>query len=305
MNLAGKKETYPMSVVIATLGSDVLAGTIEILNRGTTVPAEILICIPELESTWVKKLSFDNVRVIETPCRGQVAQRAYGLQRVRHPLVMQMDDDIVLQPEDLRKLVETISQIGHGNAIAPLYRHSNSGKSITSIKPGLSGWQENMLAWLVCGAPWGAKRMGVIAPAGVGYGVDEMHCGRNPVETQWLPGGCVLCHKEDLISEDYYPFSGKAYTEDLVHSVLWRKRGVRLWVLPTAWCMTTVADMPFRFDSLKEQMKAHEYVTRLLGGKIWRLRFWYIVLVSIQIVKTIYHVLSRKNCYKQKYPGGI
>ena len=38
---------FPVSVVIATLGGDTLSDTLERLNCGTKLPAEILICIPE------------------------------------------------------------------------------------------------------------------------------------------------------------------------------------------------------------------------------------------------------------------
>lgn len=297
-NKTSIRETYPLSVVIATLGGDALAGTIENLNGGACIPAEVLICIPEAESFRAEDLSFTNVRVVRTPCRGQVAQRAYGLLRVRSPMVLQMDDDIVLLPGDLRKLVEALVQIGHGNAIAPLYRHLTTGHFITECHRGVSGWRESLFALLICGAPWGAKRMGVISAAGIGFGIDEMHCGQELVETQWLPGGCVLCYQEDLIRDDYYPFTGKAYTEDLVHSLLWRKNGVRLWALPTAYCMTTVADVPFSWPTLKAELRAHDYVVRLMKGDIWRLRLWYFVLASKQIVKNCYNWFLSKSGLK-------
>jgi hypothetical protein len=287
---------YPLSVVIATLGGDILVGTIELLNQGKTVPAEILICIPEKEASRVETLRQQNVRIIRTPCRGQVAQRAYGLRCVTQSQVLQLDDDIVLRPDDLRLLVQTLNHLGHGHALAPQYRHLSTGSYITEYQQGTLGWMQSLYAFLICGAPWGIRRMGVITPAGIGYGVDQKYCGNELFETQWLSGGCVICHRDDLITEDYYPFTGKAYTEDLVHSVLWRKQGVRLWMLPSATCMTSVASMPFTCSAMKDIVRAHGYVVQLIGGNYWRLRLWHLIYVLKQTGLSAVRMASfRKN----------
>ena len=49
---------------IATLGGDCLAATIEKLNASTVVPAEILICIPEIEAPRAARLAGGNVTVV-------------------------------------------------------------------------------------------------------------------------------------------------------------------------------------------------------------------------------------------------
>ena len=70
------KRQLPVSVVIATLGGDVLKKTIALLNQGEGWPAEILSCIPEADATNADYVAaIENVHVIKTPCRGQVAQR--------------------------------------------------------------------------------------------------------------------------------------------------------------------------------------------------------------------------------------
>ncbi len=43
-------DAQAVSVVIATLGGSTLLSTIADLNSGTVVPAENLVCIPELEA---------------------------------------------------------------------------------------------------------------------------------------------------------------------------------------------------------------------------------------------------------------
>jgi len=279
-----KQELYPLSVVIATLGGETLADTISYLNSGEKIPAEILVCIPEEDSSCAESLSMKNVKIIKTSCRGQVAQRAYGLQRACQPLVLQLDDDIVLRPDDLRLLVQALGQLGHGHALAPLFKHLSTGQYVTEYTRGISGKLQSLFASLICGAPWGIKRMGVISPAGMGYGVDRRYCEPGLFETQWLPGGCVICHREDLVTEDYYPFAGKAFGEDLVHSVLWKKQGTRLWMHLDASGGISVAPMLFNWQTEKTILRVHEYIVKLTGGNNWQLRLWYVLHISKKII---------------------
>ena len=296
-NMTDNLEIFPLSVVIATLGGDTLRVTIEHLDSGPRIPAEILICIPEEESHRVESLSSKNIKVIKTPCRGQVAQRAYGLGRIQQPLVMQMDDDTVLRSDDLIGLMQALEKVGKGNAIAPVYKHVETGRYITQIHRGAAGWVESLYAWLICGAPWGMRRMGVISPAGIGYGVDPERCGTRLFETEWLPGACVLCYREDLFAENYYPFPGKAFTEDLVHSILWRKQGVRLWVEPKVICSMPATAMPFSWKTMADVAKAHRYVVKLMGGKAWRLRLWQVTSLSKNLLMVGIKYLPIKRRY--------
>ena len=279
-----KQEFYPLSVVIATLGGETLADTISYLNSGEKIPAEILVCIPEEDSSCAENLSMKNVKIIKTPCRGQVAQRAYGLQRACQPLMLQLDDDIVLRPDDLRLLVQKLGQLGHGHALAPLFRLLSTGQYVTEYHAGVSGWLHSLYASLICGAPWGIKRMGVISPAGIAFAVDPRYCEPGLFETQWLPGGCVICHREDLVTEDYYPFAGKAFCEDLAHSVLWKKQGTRLWMHLDASGRISSDPMPFNWKTKKAIFRAHEYIVKLIGGNYWQLRLWHALHISKEII---------------------
>ncbi len=279
-----KQELYPLSVVIATLGGETLLDTILYLNSGEKIPAEILVCIPEEDSSCAENLSMKNVKIIKTPCRGQVAQRAYGLQRACQPLMLQLDDDIVLRPDDLRLLVQKLGQLGHGHAMAPLFRLLSTGQYVTEYHAGVSGWLHSLYASLICGAPWGIKRMGVISPAGIAFAVDPRYCEPGLFETQWLPGGCVICHREDLVTEDYYPFAGKAFCEDLAHSVLWKKQGTRLWMHLDASGRISSDPMPFNWKTKKAIFRAHEYIVKLIGGNYWQLRLWHVVHIFKEII---------------------
>ena len=98
-----------VSVVIATLGGELLKDTIEQLNKGSIIPTEILICIPEEDFIEGKEMEVFNVKIIKTECRGQVAQRAVGFREARCPYVLQLDDDIILDHSCLEELWKVVS----------------------------------------------------------------------------------------------------------------------------------------------------------------------------------------------------
>lgn len=266
-----------LSVVIPTLGGDTLLPTIISLNSGDRNPAEILICIPEDEAHRVETIKFKNTKVVKTRIRGQVGQRLAGLRLASQQFVMQIDDDILLPPSELKKIYKSINILGKGNAVAPLLRHSDGRNYITVVPFGASGFVPNLIHYLICGSRWGASKMGTISPSGFGHGIDPRRCSAGLFETEWLPGGCVLCHAEDLVLDDYYPLPGKAYTEDLVHSILWRRNGIRLWILTSACAYTKVNDAPLCWQSFINIARSHLYVVRSMDGKTWRFLIWQIL----------------------------
>lgn len=283
-----RKRKLPISVVIATLGGNVLKNTISHLNEAEGVPAEILICIPETEAGNAGCVaSINNVHIIKTPCHGQVAQRAVGLSMAEHPYVMQLDDDVVLQPNTLKSLYETVIAKGPGNVVAPFFRIQPTGEEGTRYVEGVRGFLRNCHANLVCGAPFGKKRLGRISPSGIGFGVSMSADARRVVESEWLPGGAALCHKADLITYNYYPFSGKAFSEDLIHSILWRKKECRLWTVLDVSAMIEVTVESFAWKSVMGRYRAHAYVAKLSSGRVWRTRLWFFFYCLVNIQKLL------------------
>lgn len=287
IDLATKK-VLPISVVIATLGGNVLKNTIALLNQGEAVPSEILICIPEgLSANADCVAMISNVHIIKTPCRGQVSQRAFGLGMASYIYVMQFDDDVILPPGTLEVLLEALLSKGVGNIVAPFFRIYPKGEEGTQAPKGFGGFLRNWHASLVCGAPFGDERFGKISSSGIGFGVLMTSSTQGMVESEWLPGGVSLCHKVDLITYDYYPFQGKAFSEDLIHSILWRRQGCRLWTVLDAYALIEVTTESFAWKSIMERYRAHAYVAEMLGGNIWQTRLWLAFYCSLNAWKLI------------------
>ena len=273
-----------LSVVIPTLGGESLANTIEQMNRGTLVPSEVLICIPEEDARKVGSLMYPNVRIIKTKCRGQVAQRAIGLQTATSTMVLQMDDDIFLPEETLELLFLALRDAGPGNVVAPVYYLKSINRPSHEFYTGLRGLSDNLVTSTVCGAKWGAGRMGTVTSIGTSYGVDDRYCNSKvSFATEWLPGGCLLSFKEDLVTDNFFPFTGKAFCEDLIHSYLRVKKGIQHYVIPSARCLIEFAFPESKNTSVLAQRKAQRYYVSLIDGSFVRLYF-YEKLVSLKRV---------------------
>jgi glycosyltransferase involved in cell wall biosynthesis len=284
-------QSYPMTVVMATLGGDSLRPTIEHLNRGSIIPDEILVCIPADEAHRVRNLSYPNMKVIVTDCRGQVAQRAIGFQNTTHDLVMQLDDDILVDERCVEYLLKTITEHRDRVAVGPVWRCSLTNnfpyeRKKTSILSKLYYWVLNGNLGL---------KYGKITKAGTEIGTTPHDCDEGILGVDWLPGGCVFHKRENLILENFYPFEGKSFCEDLFHGHFLNRKGVGLVVNPSALCWfesipsSSVGPREFSRDLISD-CRARRYFVRLTSRSIARMYFYYFVrALSYGLKKTVMH----------------
>jgi glycosyltransferase involved in cell wall biosynthesis len=218
-----------VSIVIATLGGKSLIKTLSLINNGTLLPKEILICSPtqntEINVPWEK---YQNVKFLHTKKMGQVAQRVEGLICSTTKIVIQMDDDIFVEKNTIERLVTLLQRYGPGHAISPIYCDEKSKNLFITYKKDILGFLKNIIDFVIFGSKWGTLKMGTISKSGVPFYFDFNFLNANVVSSDWLPGGMVICYRENLIFEDYFPFDGKAYFEDVIHSIYWKKNRIKL-----------------------------------------------------------------------------
>ena len=282
-----------LSVVIATLGGGSLEKTIEHLNAGTIIPFEILICIPEEDSERVNSFCFDNVRVIKTACRGQVSQRSIGFQSSTGKFVLQLDDDMFVEKRCLENLINIISSDQEKVAVAPALLYLPNNKSF--YQRPTNNFFLKLYYWLLNGKK--GYQPGVITLAGTNIGVDPNYVKENIIDVEWVPGGCLLHSRSNVIAEDFYPFKGKAYSEDLYHSFFLKQNKVKLKVCTLAQCFLdddlVVYDFSFCefFCFINADIKARGHLIKLSKKSIIRMYIYYIVVLlryfSIQIKKWV------------------
>lgn len=283
-------ETIDVSVVIPTLGGPSLTETINSLNAGSVLPCEILICIPD--GYLIKKTAWpSNVKVLFCPLKGQVAQRSYGFSHAKSAYVMQLDDDMILSFDCLKNLFSTIIDRNDPVAVAPFLVNKNNQDSCAEKQVISLG--KRIYYWIANGhrgyQPAQIMLSGfALSPSRY----EKKHIGKNAILTVgWLSGGCILHKKNNLVMEDYYPFKGKAYCEDLIHSHLMKKNGVDLLVNLKAECKTDFFSI-FE-DSLKNfiqnakrDFEARRYALKLSGRLNWRFYLIYFIFVASYFFRT-------------------
>ena len=277
---------YPMTVVMATLGGDTLSGTIEQLNRGTIYPAEILVCIPEKEALRAAHLSFTNVKVIVTACRGQVAQRAIGFQKAAHDIVMQLDDDIRVDEHCIARLLQTLQTHSPLVAVAPALREDGAG-DMTRMKNPLF----LKMFYFLCNGREGF-RMGGVSRAGHNFGYDRSPVKEGVHDVEWFPGGCVIHFRQNLITENFFPFEGKAYGEDVLHCYYLAKNGIRLKVDLDAHCyLENASTASYGIREFIRMISGHyrskKYYVKLSSRSLIRMNLFYAALVLNYFIKKL------------------
>lgn len=264
----------PISVVIPTLGGKHLTQTIKKLNENEFIPTEILICIPE---EYIKLNDFalsENARLVSIVEKGQVFQRAIGFKNTTQNFILQLDDDVELSSISLKLLYDKLLDLGPNNAVAPIWFDSVSNNAVHNYKIGLRGLIDNIIVFSILGAPWGKKKMGIISKSGVNYGVDQKFMKDELINVEWVPGGCVMYYKQNLCYENYYPFKGKAYSEDLIHSFLLRKKGIKLYIVKDAAAYTPIPLSIFNKQEFESKYNALRYSNQLQNKSMFRLFIW-------------------------------
>lgn len=264
-----------LSVVIATLGGDSLAATVACIKQSTTAPKEILICIPQDEANKVRLLEDEQTHILVTKERGQVAQRAEGFRNVKSNLVLQMDDDVLFSPTTIQTMIQHLLNLGAGHVVGPIFCDDVNHQPIARFDPSLKGILKSAYFTLVAGLPWGLQRMGKFSSVTCAISLDPQFAEKPLQQAQWLAGGFVLGFQQDLVFENFYPVSGKAYAEDLLHSKARYEKGVRHVVATEVMVSTKPQSDEITWGELSRELKARRMVAKHLGALNPRATFFF------------------------------
>ena len=203
-------------------------------------PTEVLLCVPEREASKLLRFSDSLVKVVTTKNSGQVSQRAEGLKLASGNIVAQMDDDIILDVDTLGSAVRYLTNLGPGNVLGPVFKDLETedlSQADVKILKGIRRWYLINIGRL----PKTSSIFGAFSSLTCTTGINLKNLNRSLIPVMWLPGGFVLSFKQDLITSNFYPFFGKAYYEDLIHSQLRLRRAIRHYVACDIIVKTAIA----------------------------------------------------------------
>ena len=275
-----------ISVVIPTLGGPTLKETIKSLNEGTIVPFEILLCIPVEYLDKIQSLISENVHVVLCYEKGQVKQRICGFKSAKCKYVMQLDDDIIVDRNCLFNLMSELLNYDKAS-ISPAYYNLHSRKYFSYLAS--DGFLLPNKFWRFISNNSFQKLNGKISLSGVNFGFSKVS---SVILSDWLPGGCVLHKKNNLILENFYPFQGKAFLEDLYHSKMLATNGVTLVLLNSAKCYletSSASETKFSFINFifayVHVLKIRTHFAKKFGYSLIRLYLFNIFLIYRHFVK--------------------
>lgn len=286
-----KKNTKPIvSVAIASLGRKSLNGAIKSLRENISKKSQIIICLPQINERNVLKKFFYQCEIIFSKEKGQVPQRIKAFKKAKNQFVLQIDDDVRLDGNCLNQLKNTLIKLGPKSAVSPVMCWEETKVPIAQfsksiIRKTLEKIFKNKLRIL----PGKISRLGTNPAPNIIKNQTDL------IETEWLPGGCVFHYKKNLILKNYYPFPGKAFSEDVMHSILLRQRGIRLFVDPNAKIYLK-KDPPIRLIrdkiyNIYAESRARRHILKMLG---WSSCLERIYTITLLLALPMRHWGSRK-----------
>ena len=155
-----------------------------------------------------------NIEIVWTRARGQVAQRAVGLSMADSEFIVQLDDDILLEYDCLEKLLLAAKRVGAKSAISPAFIKPESDESLYHKLARAKG-PVHLILPQRGGHEWDRPGAPLHAPAAYAAFVSEL---------AWLCPDQVTVHQPDCHIND-------AAFSDLVIDLIadWMVKGV----LPT------------------------------------------------------------------------
>ncbi len=278
---------YDVSVVIPSLGTSDILRTINSLNNGTVRPREILVCIPEGFESNLSSYKFDsNVEIVITKGKGQVFQRSIGFQVAKSNLVMQFDDDCLANPSLISILASRIVNENNKIAVAPAIINENNKEASIYKRDKIKIFE--IIYSLLLNGTFSIKP-GTVTKAGVNFGIDFDKQHAVELEVDWIPGGCMMLKKENLITTNFYPFEGKAFCEDLIHSYYLRKSGVKLLIIGSEKCITKLENSSLKniYQEVKADFQIRRFYLNLSNSFSYRLYFYFLINLFLRIIKLI------------------
>jgi hypothetical protein len=269
--------------VIASVGGASLYDVISRLKASSYEIYEIIVVLPQGVALDPAYVADHGLLEIQSPKKGQVAQRALGLGVAQGQLVIQMDDDLCFDTHFLKRYVECfvdLSATHSALALGPRFAHKLGVRRSNRVFSAVREFLKSIYLFTLGGLPWSKDRMGTCSNLTFAAGYDETEEG-NSMISQWLAGGCVLTRKDNLILDDFYPFQGKAYCEDLLHSRLRRERNV---VQAVATDLEVIISNPKDEISLRQLYSLTQgrwRVGLLLGANKFRLA----VLLLVEVLR--------------------
>ncbi len=267
-----------ISIVIPTIGNRNLTDTLNSIYQSSLKAEEVILSIPH--DTFLDKNKFNhfkNLKIIKSRVKGQVAQRIEGFKVAKNDIIVQLDDDIIIERECLKLMLAFIKKNNNSAVSAHFYDIANR----KSIYDKLNTKKYNFLNYIMNGSKVGIS--GIITRSGFET-YPNFNCDKNVISSEWIPGGCVMHQKKNLVLSNFFPYNGKAYCEDLFHSIALKNNNIKLYYHKNAKAFLEIENIKSNFKIYIQHLKSDFQIRKKLveQNKLSKSRMY-----LVYIIKTI------------------
>lgn len=276
--------------MIATIGEQYIQHTLRSIEQSNSLPKEILIVLPEDNKNNISNLMLKfkslNLKLLISKKKNQVHQRIIGFKKSTNNFVMQIDDDVILDKNCLITLYKFLKTKKNA-AVAPRYK---SSAKISKIYRKPDNIILYLYHWLI-----NSKKgydPGKISLSGFNYAQENKKHGY--IIHDWLSGGAVMHHKKNLITKNYYPYNfKKSFCEDLLHSLIMRKRRIILYKNFDTYVSTKSGSITENYEKIKifkdlySEFLIRRYIVRKFNLSNVRLNIYYLIYLLRIVLKII------------------
>jgi glycosyltransferase involved in cell wall biosynthesis len=287
------KKNLSLSVVVPSIGRSCLAKTLSFIESWDFSPVEVLVVLPA-DTTFTIAFFETSLNLIEVrTSRGQVSQRIEGFRRAAGELVLQLDDDILIDNESINLLISAINKLGCCAVAPSMYKYPSIEPWVRLTDTGFTGLRHSVLR-MVLGAGSIRESMGRVSRAGVAFPVDPTLIPNDILEVDWTPGGALMHHRRNLITELYFPYQGRASHEDLFHSHILRSAGVKIFTVRCARAYHFFEEREESFSSIFRELMINFDFVKIYGFSRFRFSLWFLYRFFIECAN---RVISKFKCY--------
>ena len=284
-----------LTIVVPSNVINIKESWIKQINKYALLGIKVIISIPpEITKKELFKKGFINqINVINAEFRGQVKQRIIAYKYCDSELIMHMDDDIILDIQILKNLINDYSLLPEKSCFAPyLCEYSSQGQNNLFRR-----LKDSILFFGI------SKKFGTVGTSSFPIPYKRFEKSKFS-EVDWIPGGLLLIRKKDCLDYDYFNLPGKAYCEDLIHSQLLRNKGVRLFISNTCSYYTKVAKykdlgLIYFLSYIKNDFIARNYYRKIIKNPFLPMLNTYFFIINYyffyKLVKLIIRTLNIPN----------
>tara|TARA_B100001093_G_scaffold517497_1_gene599206 strand:- start:323 stop:1147 length:825 start_codon:yes stop_codon:yes gene_type:complete len=265
-----------ISLVIPSIGNRNLIPTLRSIVESSIEVDEIIISIPDqVNINKDRYKSFKKLIFLNSKVKGQVAQRIEGFKVAKNDIVVQLDDDIILETECLKLMLAFIKK-NNNSAVSAHFCDIANRKSIYDK---LNTNKYNFLNYIMNGSKIGIS--GIITRSGFET-YPNFNCDKNVISSEWIPGGCVMHLKKNLVLSNFFPFNGKAYCEDLFHSIALKKNKIKLYYHTNAKAFLEIEDIKSSFKTYIKHLRADLQIRKKLveQNKLSKSRMYFVYIIK-------------------------